>query len=406
MKFKLLSLIVAFMMVFTFTLPCLAIESSESAGKNLTANPSPSLTTQETIVKSYVDSYGHWNEWYTYYASSVQDMYFMLVRNPVSRANKTGVLAVDSAELLYIEKVDNSYAPFYPELSEYMAQENNYECYLAGIDMTVTSDSQYYYDGINYKLIVIVYENGEWKIGAQCGAPVELIADVDGTVETDEALMFYAEKAGISFDTNSTYGVGWGFIGADLNNPPEEITVGNGYGYINDNGKWTAGINGQPFVIDFRNYIYNSTANEVYETYHEDAIKACAVAIKMYAWWCHLGTYREALGCDLLVNFDQAYDASETSYPNSVTEAVDDIINYYIVSGSNLGSNSGKLFSTCCNNFTQYDVPYSGNLVQSGAQNLALNYDQSWQQIVHYYFDNTTFNSTNTGVVQIGTHTW
>ena len=80
--------------------------------------------------------------------------------------------------------------------------------------------------------------------------PIDLIVEANDQVETSEAILFYAEKAGTTTKTNSTYGIGWEFMGLIFNNPPDTITVGNEYGYINDNGDL------QRYVF----FIYNTIA--------------------------------------------------------------------------------------------------------------------------------------------------
>ena len=37
--------------------------------------------------------------------------------------------------------------------------------------------------------------------------------EANNQVETSEAILFYAEKAGTTTKTNSTYGIGWEFMG-------------------------------------------------------------------------------------------------------------------------------------------------------------------------------------------------
>ena len=400
MKKKLFSCFLVLAMMFMFSSQIFAATvSSSSTGKVLSELSPSSLTEQEDLILDYVESFGRWDEWYTYYASSLQENYRAFTSNADTIKNNTGIMVINSAELLYIEKVDKSVAPYYPELESFYTN-GNYECYLIGVDIDVKENTKYYFDGINYKLVVVVKEDGIWKIGAQCGAPIELLLGINGEVSANAAIADYCERAGISSRINSTRGIGWGFITGDVNDPPAYIYVGDGGSGVNENGVWGPTFSGTVYTVDFEDYIYNSTSNEIYSTYDADAIKACAISIKMFAWWCHLGTYRETYGCDLLGNFDQAYDNDETTYPTSISNAIDEVVDYYIL------SSNGKFFTTNCNNFTSYNSQGSGHMVQSGAQSLAVNSNYTWQQIIHYYFDNSTYNHPDCGIVQIGTHTW
>ncbi len=399
MKKIMFSLILIFISMMSFSSQVFASTISNDSGKEIYAS-SVDLTEQEQLISEYIDSFGDWNKWYTYYASEVQDNYRTFVTNPKSQQNSTGVLVVNQAKLLYIKQIDNNLAPRYPELKTFYYDEDNYRCYLVGIDMDVKHDSPYYYDGINYKLIIIVKENGNWKIGAQCGAPIEQLINVDSAVSTNKAIEQYCARAGIDQELKTNRAVGYGFINGNVNNPPQNIYVGDGYAYQDSNGNWLPGCTGTVYTVDFQDYVYNATSNEIYSTYDEDAIIACAISIKMYAWWCHLGTYRETFGCDILGNYDQAYDVNDTTYPASISSAINNVISYYIL------SSDGKFFSTNCNNFTSFDYLHSGQLIQSGAQNLANNYNYTWQQIIHYYFDNSSYNHPDCGIVLIGTHSW
>ena len=367
------------------------------------------ISSNEQLVYDYYNSIndGDWQAWAEYYARGIRESYENFVSDKDSQANRTGILAVDSTRVISITKVSNTYAPYYRELEQYYNSPESYECYMVGIDMTVSKETKYYYNGINYKLVIIVNDDGEWGIGATCGCPAELMLNAKGTLPVEEAIESYSERAFGSSqnftDSNIiTHHIGQGFISGDLSSPPSTINVGDG----------KVGSGGQPerksdatFTPTFSDYVYNATSNEIPYTYDEEAIKACAVAVKMYAWWCSLGTYREAYGCDLLGNYDQTYDNTMTTYPSAVSTAIDDVIDYYIISGSDIGKDSGKLFSTNCNNYKSNNYAGSGRLIQSGAQSLATNSNYSWQEIVHYYFDNSTYNHDNCGVVQIGTHT-
>ena len=363
------------------------------------------ISQHEQLIYDYYDSIndGDWQAWASCYAKGVRHLYEDFVTDKIAQMNNTGILAVDSTEVISIDKISNDYAPYYRELEQYYSFQESYECYMVGIDMTVEKETKYFYNGVNYKLVIIVNDDGEWGIGATCGCPIELLVNAMDVYPVEDAIQSYYKRAFgnvqssfeiILNEANIVDGgfiiraIGTGFITGDINSPPATINVGDGKIGANNMPERKSDATFTPTLSD---YVYNATSNEVYASYNAEAIKACAVAIKMFAWWCSLGTYRETFECDLLGNYDQAYDNSMTTYPTTVAAAVDDVIDYYIISGSTIGTNSGKFFSTNCNNFTSYDYWHSGVMVQSGTHNLAANYGYTWQGIVHYYFDNCVF---------------
>lgn len=397
------------------SIPSMSVLAFATEDVNMLPLQLDSISQNEQLIYDYYNSIndGDWQEWASYYAEGARALYEDFVIDEEAQNNNTGILAVNSTEVISIDKISNDYAPYYRELEQYYSSQESYECYMVGIDMTVTKETKYFYNGVNYKLVVLVNDDGEWGIGATCGCPIELLVNAKEVYPVEDAIQSYVERAFGNVQTSSIteanlvdgsftiQAIGTGFITGDIDSPPATINVGDGK--IGANNKPERKSN-ETFTPTLSEYVYNSTSNEIYSSYNAEAIKACAVAIKMYAWWCSLGTYREAFECDLLGNYDQAYDDSMTTYPSTVSAAVDDVIDYYIISGSNIGTNSGRLFSTNCNNFTSYDYWHSGIMVQSGTQNLASNYNYTWQDIVHYYFDNSIYNHPDCGIVQIGTH--
>ena len=85
------------------------------------------------------------------------------------------------------------------------------------------------FDGASIQLGLIVIKMGittTWcsknvrtvneKLAYNSVPPIDLIVEANDQVETSEAILFYAEKAGTTTKTNSTYGIGWEFMGLIL----------------------------------------------------------------------------------------------------------------------------------------------------------------------------------------------
>ncbi len=308
------------------------------------------------FINDFIESTGEWNAWSSYYADSVKGKYVDFVNNANNLNDHVGILTVSSAEVIDIKKVDNSFVPVLPELVSYI-ESGNYETYLVAMNMDVKENTEYFNDGINYKLVILVNDNGNWKVGAQISAPEEI---------------YGKEKRGI----------GYGLL--TPGSMPATINVRDSGGTVHKN-------------VNFTSFIKNVCQNEIGNMgYHAAAIKANAMAIKMAGWWAKVAQYRDTYGADIMYG-DVAYVPGTTSNA-SVNSAVNAIIDYRCVSSSATGS---KLFFTSYfagNNDNSGEG--SGRLRQNGSNYLA-NSGYSWREILHYYYDNSSYNNPNVGIIRI-----
>ena len=118
------------------------------------------------------------------------------------------------------------------------------------------------------------------------------------------------------------------------------------------------------------------------------------LSIKMCGWWAHAAGYRSAEGCDIKYG-DVAYKSSYQTKP-AITNAIN------AVDGKKLVSSGGQLF------FTSYfagssntDGKNSGRLRQNGSNYLASTKSYTYTEILHYYYDNSSYNNPSVGIVKI-----
>lgn len=353
---KILSVVMSLAIAMSLSVSALAVNTSAESN--------------ETLVTNYLESInsGDWNDWVSFYAPSVQGDYQKFVSNDSNLKNNTGILTVTSVDVLSVNKVDDSYAPkIYPELMDYFTDESNYECYKVDIATTVNEDNGYFNDGISSHLVILVKDNGDWHIGAMLGCPSEL----NGT----SALSEIAPRKG------------WGFC--DCGSEPSTIDVMDEDGTVHDN-------------VDFEEFVANVACNEIgNEGYDADALKANIIAIKMCGWWAVEANYRESYGCDIK-NGDVNYRSSLwTTDENTqiVEDAVSDMSGWRMVSSSGTG---GKLFySAFFAGSYNSTGKGTGQLRQNGSNYLAESLGYTWKEILHYYYDNSSYNNNNVGTVQI-----
>ena len=216
----------------------------------------------------------------------------------------------------------------------------------------------YFGNGTNFSLVLMIREASGWKIGGICKCPRDL-----GSV-----------PAGITVSRQS-----YGFV--SYQSQPSYIKVKDENGTVKN--------------VAFSTYLKNVTYNEIGNMgYYDEAIKANVMAIKMCGWWAHAAGYRSAEGCDIKYG-DVAYKSSYQTKP-AITNAIN------AVDGKKLVSSDGQLF------FTSYfagssnaDGKNSGRLRQNGSNYLASTKSYTYTEILHYYYDNSSYNNPSVGIVKI-----
>ena len=319
---------------------------------------------QKEIIINHFNSINSdsWDKWASYYVPSIRSSYYTFATDKNNQDNNTGILTVDNVEILNIVKIDDTLAPKYPELSTYYSN-NKYDCFKVSMKISVNEETKYFHNGFHERIVVLVEDGGKWYVGGSSGC------------------------------SQKTRGIGTGFLNGDINNPPTTITVGQ-----HDGSTWSKpSLSGTPVDVNFNTFIKTVVYGEIGTMgYLPDAIKAVTVSDRMFSWFCVLGSYRDTYGCDIVGGFDVAYypknvGKGSTSFKNTVDSA----LNNYVL------SSKGQFFAVGANNFSKYDYAGSGNVVQSGAQNLAKK-GYTWQEILHYYLDNSSYNWPNAGTVIVG----
>lgn len=232
---------------------------------------------------------------------------------------------------------------------------------------TVNEDNGYFSNGISSHLIILVKDNDGWHIGTMLGCPSELN---DMTVLSNNILR-----------------KGYGFC--NCGTEPSTIDVMDEKGTVHKN-------------VSFEDFIINVTCNEIgNEGYNTNALKANIIAVKMCGWWAVEANYRETYGCDIKngdVNYRSSLKTPDTN-TQIVKNAVSDLDGWRMVSSSETG---GKLFfASFFAGSANATGKGTGRLRQNGSNYLAESLKYDWKQILHYYYDNSSYNNPDVGTVQI-----
>lgn len=323
----------------------------------------------EEMVANFWESMngGNWADWISYYPDQIQTEYLSFVSQE-NLLNNVGILTISHSEVISVARVANVYAPkMYPELQEYFERETTYECYKVDVVLDVKAENAYFLDGNNSFLTIAVKDETTWRIGAICKCPAEL-----------------SDPYGIS--TTAT-GIGYGLI--SFISEPTTISVMDETGTIHTNES-------------FSNFIFNVTCNEIgNEGFDDDAVKAQIIAIKMCGWWAKAGGYRAAYGCDIKhgdVAY-KSYNAATAANQATIQNLVNYMDGFYMVSSA--GTGEKLFFASFYAGGANSNGQGQGRLRQNGANYLATEYEYTWDQILHYYYDNSAYNNPNVGIVSI-----
>lgn len=312
------------------------------------------------IVKNYFLAIndGEWENWVNnFYAPSLRADWLNFVGSEYNRENHIGILALKNVEVVEIVETECDYVGFYEELRPYY-EDGLYECYEVTIDATVHVDNGYYHNGTSKHKVILVYENNNWWVGQ---------THVDNS----------------ALQTKNF----WDF--ADYINKPSTIKVQH---------RDTDVIG----TYDFEDYIFQGVCNEIGNMgFTQDAIKATVMAVKMIGWWAVAKANSSSKGYDLPRNHVTitGSNAASSEGKASVKKAMNNVARYCVISSTATG---GKLFSigTSTGSYSTSNKG-CGQVMQKGAEYLSQN-GYTWQEILHYYLDNSTYNTeSSVGVVQI-----
>ena len=128
------------------------------------------LTEQAEIIQEYWNTInlGNWYDWVETYAPAAREEYMELVSSPEYVNSKTGIMAIESAELLNFSLLSNEYAStVYTELLPYYASSDTVACYKVTANIVADESSPYFRTGKCERVMILVKESGHWYVGAR-----------------------------------------------------------------------------------------------------------------------------------------------------------------------------------------------------------------------------------------------
>lgn len=311
------------------------------------------------------------------------------------QATKAGINTIESAKIVDSRPLPAELVSSISNFSYYESRygEENVKPYYVAVDYKVKQESDFYQNGVNYFLAIVVKEDDEWKMAEFSVAPVDLISkNNEGFNTEDEKKVIELQKRRVFggavtnqqgnllfYNTPSEYILHGGthlHMAQRLRTPPKVIKV-----FITNkhNGKV-----GTVKEIDFNDYIKNVLPNEWDLSSKDEALKAGALAVKMYGWY-----YTKYPGLPLV----GAHVRDNTTFQMWVKETEEEktkITNPHIESVKNIGFYSENLDNLFAPQYrrSSKDWKGSGCMPQLGTMRLAKN-GKNFKEILSWYYDNS-----------------
>lgn len=321
-RFRFLTLILSFSLLATIMLTNSAFALS---------NDSP-ISSQEVVYKTVSAMDSH--DWDTYVAlqcnENKADFEGFLGRKD-NKAQQIGLFNIISAKVYEIKELPLKKITAFTKIDEYLEKYEKIFAYYVGIDYSVYEESQYYFNGVNYNLVVVGQEEGQWKIVEMSDAPIESFVSMGlgfGSKEEAKALeIVEARISGIIIGSDGQYISNLStFKTIDEHARPDNVRVYRvSLGYTES--------------VDLYSYVKNVLPNEWYSTWSSESLKSGAMAVKMYGWYHTYHPKWSSLNADVKdTTVDQVY------IPNTEVTSTTTAIN--AVGSIGLENSDGNIFET------------------------------------------------------------
>lgn len=376
--FKFLSLILSFSMTASIMFSSSAFALSHDS----------SLSSQDVIYETV--SAMEWQDWETYVALQCNENKADFEAFLGSKDNEDlqiGLFNIISAKVFEIKKLPVEKITAFTKIDEYLEKYKNVSAYYVGIDYTVHEESQYYFNGVNYNLVVVGQEEGQWKIVEMSDAPIESLVSISlGFGSKAEAKALEIIEARISGKIISSDGQYISSLSTakstDEHARPDNVRVYRvNLGYTQS--------------VDLYSYVKNVLPNEWYSTWSSESLKTGAMATKMYGWYHTYHPKWPSLNADVKdTTADQVY------IPNTEVTSTTTAIN--AVGSIGLENSGGNIFETqyLAGTSGSAGIQSTGKISQWGSKYLSDN-GYGYLYICRYYYN---YSDKSTGIVNTFTY--
>lgn len=344
--------------------------------------------------------------WITHERASLESFF----ANDDNRLALRGYFNMQSAKLIGIQEIPMKDAGLFVDISSYQKQYQGVRLFYTAIEYSITQEDKFHFNGTNYRLMVVVQEDGEWRLAEMSEAPVEAILAIGkGFSSNGEADAIKVRKARAKGEIINPRGKQLGKNAADINEerqrrgnnpvppdamaatastpvPPSMILVRM---TKNTNLVWY-GCNRECIIgVNFTTYIRNVLPNEWSDSnFPFESLKAGAMAVKHFGWFRVLNPKYPGQGFDAYDDTrDQTYIAGTAkTWANSAIDAVAGIGMYR--------TNSRDIFQSqyVRGNCICDGGKSTGVVQQLGSWYQARDKGMNYVNILRYYYDYATDN--------------
>ncbi len=287
-----------FALVFIFILTVM----SPTYASNLNDSSSPEKIIYQEIA---AENENDWNALPSYWVKDQQDILLPFIADKQNRDNYIGLFNIKSAKISEIKEVSLDFAKKFIDVEKYIKEYNDIKVFYLGIDYTVNSESMFYYNGVNYRLAVVVSENGQWKLTEMGDVPVDaIVASKSGfgslAEKTAEKIYqarhkgLFINPSGKVIDNNIASEAQKTIERGNMSRPVDSLRIDDHVFpstiniYLTQSGNYSYyGYTGPTtHSIDFYYYEKNVLPNEwIASTWPEESLKAGAICVKMFGWY-------------------------------------------------------------------------------------------------------------------------
>lgn len=394
---KMLSIILVLSITLISTCPVLAAETQKSE---------INLSSAKEAIYQMFDAVNH-KDWTTFsdlMCSQEADYYRSYFAD---NSIEDGIKQVDAVLSVKAYAIENEIAEEEWLKNEYPILETSSTIYsfVAEVNCEVSKENQFFYNGINYFLIILAVEDGNIKVVQFNRPSVSLIKDQvqpllisNGKITEDEKdainVLESAEKGLVVNGENEILTEGFELATRKENGEimpmavdPPMLSHYSTYSYPTSiKVKLDQTGNNAIVTVSMTSYMKNVLPNEWIPSWNTEALKAGAYCVKMVGIYRAISPMSSAGGYNLTQS-TQMYKPN-SSYA-STSKAIDSINN------SGMADSSGKLF------FPWYAAGTSGSrgtkgsgiLQQRGTQKLASTDGYSCRHILNYYYSGSDYSS-------------
>lgn len=365
----------------------------------------PNGTDAKHVIELMIDSINanDWSQYISLMCSEEREYFEYYFATP---SLTDGVKQITTIELIDIYDVPKDEVQNELLYEEYAILETSDAIfpYICEVDCIVSEENQFFYNGINYFLIVLAEENGEIKV-AQFNRPsTDLLSrnvvakqDKNSDIYLDEqkgiAVLSFAERGLVVNAENEILTEGFEVMHAEsdavmtLAADPPVLSHYSTYSYPQTiKVKLDQTGNGQIVTVAFSDYLKNVLPNEWIPSWSSEALKAGAYCVKMVGVYRSISPMSSSGGYNLTQS-TQMYRPGSTTY-TSTSNMIDAIKN------TGMADSAGKIF------FPRYVAGTSGVrgqqgggvVSQYGTQKLASE-GFTYKQILNYYYSGSEFSS-------------